>query len=119
MLAMAIIQSIVFILLTPWAYRNHEICGRWIFTSTATGWTLVGGLGYTTIHGELKGRTNIGSSKQKNKESLRLAVRRGISIFESVLGSGEKQTFGLRDYSGKKDTPCHCRSADFRIQKSP
>ena len=22
--------------LMPWAYRNHELCGRWIFTSTAS-----------------------------------------------------------------------------------
>ncbi len=32
-------------LLLPWAWRNHEICGRWIFTSSSAGVTLVTGLG--------------------------------------------------------------------------
>jgi 4-amino-4-deoxy-L-arabinose transferase-like glycosyltransferase len=45
MLAMVTMQVIALIVLMPWAYRNHQICGRWIFTSTSTGWTLVGGLG--------------------------------------------------------------------------
>lgn len=44
-LAMITMQVVVFALLTPWAYRNQQLCGRWIFTSTSMGWTLVGGLG--------------------------------------------------------------------------
>jgi 4-amino-4-deoxy-L-arabinose transferase-like glycosyltransferase len=45
MLAMITIQAATLILLMPWAYRNHQLCDRWIFTSTAVGWTLVLGLG--------------------------------------------------------------------------
>jgi 4-amino-4-deoxy-L-arabinose transferase-like glycosyltransferase len=37
-------QAVVIVLLLPWAYRNHQLCGRWIFTSTSVGWTLIGGL---------------------------------------------------------------------------
>jgi hypothetical protein len=44
-LAAVTMQVIALMVLTPWAYRNHELCGRWIFTSTSTGWTLVNGLG--------------------------------------------------------------------------
>jgi hypothetical protein len=39
------VQAVAIALLLPWAYRNYEICGRWIFTSSATGPTLVTGLG--------------------------------------------------------------------------
>jgi 4-amino-4-deoxy-L-arabinose transferase-like glycosyltransferase len=45
MLATATIQLIALIVLMPWAYRNHQVCGRWIFTSTSMGWTLIDGLG--------------------------------------------------------------------------
>ena len=31
--------------LFPWAHRNHQVCGRWIFTSCGAGCTLVTGLG--------------------------------------------------------------------------
>jgi 4-amino-4-deoxy-L-arabinose transferase-like glycosyltransferase len=44
MLAMITIQAVALTLLTPWAYRNHQLCGRWIFTSSDTGWALIGGL---------------------------------------------------------------------------
>ena len=43
--AAAVMQAVVITLLLPWAYRNHQLCGRWIFTSTSVGWTLIGGLG--------------------------------------------------------------------------
>ena len=39
------LQAAAMLILFPWAYRNHELCGRWIFTSTSVGWTLVNGLG--------------------------------------------------------------------------
>jgi 4-amino-4-deoxy-L-arabinose transferase-like glycosyltransferase len=45
MIAMITIQAVALTLLMPWAYRNYELCGRWIFTSTAVGWTLIMGLG--------------------------------------------------------------------------
>jgi hypothetical protein len=38
------IQILVLIVLFPWAYRNHELNGRWIFTSTSVGATLITGL---------------------------------------------------------------------------
>jgi 4-amino-4-deoxy-L-arabinose transferase-like glycosyltransferase len=44
-LAAATMQVVVIALLFPWAYRNHQLCGRWIFTSTSVGWTLIVGLG--------------------------------------------------------------------------
>lgn len=44
-LAAAALQAAALLILLPWAYRNHQLCGRWIFTSTGLGWTLVGGLG--------------------------------------------------------------------------
>ena len=31
--------------LVPWAWRNHRICGNWVFTSSSAGVTLVTGLG--------------------------------------------------------------------------
>jgi hypothetical protein len=40
-----IVQVTVLLLLLPWAARNHERCGRWIFTSTSVGPTLIDGLG--------------------------------------------------------------------------
>jgi len=40
-----IVQVLAVLLLLPWAYRNHELCGRWIFTSTSVGPTLITGLG--------------------------------------------------------------------------
>jgi 4-amino-4-deoxy-L-arabinose transferase-like glycosyltransferase len=43
--AMALAQVVVFLVLFPWAYRNHNICGRWVFTSSSVGATLITGLG--------------------------------------------------------------------------
>jgi 4-amino-4-deoxy-L-arabinose transferase-like glycosyltransferase len=43
-LAMAVMQAVALILLIPWAYRNHQLCGRWIFTATSVGCTLINGL---------------------------------------------------------------------------
>jgi len=40
-----IVQMLAVVLLLPWAWRNHEFCGRWIFTSTSVGPTLITGLG--------------------------------------------------------------------------
>jgi hypothetical protein len=42
---MALAQALAFALLLPWAWRNHGLCERWIFTSTSVGATLVSGLG--------------------------------------------------------------------------
>lgn len=41
----ALAQAMVLAVLFPWAWRNHSISGRWIFTSTSTGATLICGLG--------------------------------------------------------------------------
>jgi 4-amino-4-deoxy-L-arabinose transferase-like glycosyltransferase len=41
----ALAQAVALLLLAPWAWRNHEISGRWIFTSTSVGATLITGLG--------------------------------------------------------------------------
>ena len=40
-----LVQGLAFLVLLPWAWRNHEICGRWVFTSSSTGGTLISGLG--------------------------------------------------------------------------
>ena len=45
LVAMIAVQIVALLILLPWAYRNHQLCDRWIFTSTGLGWTLVGGLG--------------------------------------------------------------------------
>jgi 4-amino-4-deoxy-L-arabinose transferase-like glycosyltransferase len=42
---MILTQLVVITVLFPWAYRNHQISGRWIFTSTSVGGTLITGLG--------------------------------------------------------------------------
>jgi hypothetical protein len=38
-------QAMVLLVLFPWACRNHTTSGRWIFTSTSVGPTLITGLG--------------------------------------------------------------------------
>ena len=38
-------QCICFLVLLPWASRNHRLTGRWLFTSTSVGPTLITGLG--------------------------------------------------------------------------
>jgi 4-amino-4-deoxy-L-arabinose transferase-like glycosyltransferase len=43
--AIGVMQLTVLVLLLPWAYRNYSSCGRWIFTSTSVGATLITGLG--------------------------------------------------------------------------
>jgi 4-amino-4-deoxy-L-arabinose transferase-like glycosyltransferase len=43
--AAALMQAAVFAVLLPWAYRNHAIFDRWIFTSTSAGGTMINGLG--------------------------------------------------------------------------
>jgi 4-amino-4-deoxy-L-arabinose transferase-like glycosyltransferase len=43
--AMILVQMVVFMVLSPWAYRNHGISGRWVFTSSSVGATLITGLG--------------------------------------------------------------------------
>jgi 4-amino-4-deoxy-L-arabinose transferase-like glycosyltransferase len=40
-----LVQVVALAVLLPWAYRNHSLCGRWIFTSTALGGVLINGLG--------------------------------------------------------------------------
>ncbi|HXH27900.1 MAG TPA: glycosyltransferase family 39 protein, partial [Candidatus Polarisedimenticolia bacterium] len=44
-LAAVVIQATVFATLLPWALRNHAIAGRWIFSSTSVGGTLINSLG--------------------------------------------------------------------------
>jgi 4-amino-4-deoxy-L-arabinose transferase-like glycosyltransferase len=41
----SVAQAVALLLLLPWAWRNHDISGRWIFTSTSVGATLISGLG--------------------------------------------------------------------------
>ena len=41
----ALMLAVTIATLVPWAYRNHRIDGRWTFTSSAVGSTLVEGLG--------------------------------------------------------------------------
>lgn len=43
--ALIIVQTVALALLMPWAYHNHQLCGRWIITSTSVGATLITGLG--------------------------------------------------------------------------
>ena len=38
-------QGMVFLVLLPWATRNHDVTERWIFTSTSVGVSLITGLG--------------------------------------------------------------------------
>jgi hypothetical protein len=45
LLAGTAVLAISLLVLFPWAYRNYQICGRWIFTSSAVGSTLISGLG--------------------------------------------------------------------------
>ena len=44
-LAAGLMQAVVVLLLLPWAYRNFSVCGRWVFTSTSVGATLINSLG--------------------------------------------------------------------------
>jgi 4-amino-4-deoxy-L-arabinose transferase-like glycosyltransferase len=43
--AAALVQAVVFAVLLPWAFRNHAIFDRWIFTSSSAGGTMINGLG--------------------------------------------------------------------------
>lgn len=43
--AMVVVQTVALVLLVPWAARNHAASGRWVFTSTSVGATLITGLG--------------------------------------------------------------------------
>jgi len=38
-------QLAALVMLVPWAYRNDQVCGRWLWTSSNVGNTLVTGLG--------------------------------------------------------------------------
>lgn len=40
-----VVMLVAFSVLSPWAHRNHQIYGKWIFTSSGAGATLVTGLG--------------------------------------------------------------------------
>ncbi len=42
---LVVMQIIALAVMVPWALRNHALCGRWIFTSTSVGATLITGLG--------------------------------------------------------------------------
>jgi 4-amino-4-deoxy-L-arabinose transferase-like glycosyltransferase len=42
---MAVAQCVALLVLFPWALRNHSQCGRWMFTSSSVGPTLITGLG--------------------------------------------------------------------------
>lgn len=43
--AAAVVLAASLAVLLPWARRNHSVCGRWVFTSSGVGCTLVTGLG--------------------------------------------------------------------------
>jgi hypothetical protein len=43
--ATLLMTVITYVTLLPWAYENHKLYGRWIFTSTAVGSTMMEGLG--------------------------------------------------------------------------
>lgn len=43
--AALVMQGVAVLVLFPWAWRNHEVCGRWVFTTTSVGATLLSGLG--------------------------------------------------------------------------
>ena len=43
--SMLLAQLVAMLVLLPWAARNHDLTGRWIFTSTSAGATLICGLG--------------------------------------------------------------------------
>jgi hypothetical protein len=43
--AALLVQVTLLLTLVPWAARNHRVCGRWIFTSSSVGATLISGLG--------------------------------------------------------------------------
>jgi hypothetical protein len=40
-----VVQLVALVALFPWAYRNHDLYGRWIFTSSSVGPVLITGLG--------------------------------------------------------------------------
>ena len=42
---MAIVQACALLVLLPWAIRNHDLSGKWIFTSSSMGGVLINGLG--------------------------------------------------------------------------
>jgi hypothetical protein len=42
------VMATALLVLLPWAWRNHRVSGRWVFTSTSVGGTLVNGLGEFT-----------------------------------------------------------------------
>ncbi len=42
---MAVLQLCALVVLVPWAYRNHELSGHWVFTSSSMGGVLMNGLG--------------------------------------------------------------------------
>jgi 4-amino-4-deoxy-L-arabinose transferase-like glycosyltransferase len=58
-------QSVVLLLLVPWAWRNYLVTGRWIFTSTSVGATLVTGLG------EFENPWGLGGSDQDRGDEAR------------------------------------------------
>lgn len=45
LVAAGLVQGVVLLVLLPWGYRNYSLCGRWIFSSTSVGGTLINGLG--------------------------------------------------------------------------
>lgn len=65
--AAAVMQGAVLLVLLPWAWRNHEICGRWIFTSTNVGPVLITGLG------EYRNPWNFGHTDQDREREARAA----------------------------------------------
>jgi 4-amino-4-deoxy-L-arabinose transferase-like glycosyltransferase len=68
--AVGVMQLVAVLLLTPWAYRNYNICGRLIFTSTSVGGTLITGLG------EFDNPWGFGGT---DEDRMRQATAQGIS----------------------------------------
>ena len=57
-----IVVTVAFVVLLPWAYRNHNVYDRWIFTSSGAGATLITGLG------EFSNPWGIGSTDEHRQE---------------------------------------------------
>jgi 4-amino-4-deoxy-L-arabinose transferase-like glycosyltransferase len=93
-LAAVMIQVVAVLLLLPWAYRNYGICGRWIFTSTSVGGTLITGLG------EFHNPWGFGGSDEDRHMQ---AIARGISSPWSCEGDRYFQTLFFESVRQRPD----------------
>ena len=72
LLYLGIVQILALVVLFPWAYRNHSYCGRWIFTSSSVGATLITGLG------EYHNPWNFGGMDSDRARQVRAGIRIGL-----------------------------------------